>query len=188
LPFEPVTSVPADKTDILPLPSVESHSILESEVLPEDDGDDYDMSVIFDATKMPRHEDVTEHDLKAIEVAADEDTQIDESYTINEQVDYRILEQDYEDEMTATQALNQEITRAAAELNKSRNINVDGSTGDDTTALPVTNFSDLDVTAQMTAQNDDLSDGDTGINEVLTVSMEVNDETIEMPLKSGKTA
>jgi len=188
LPFEPVAAVSADKTDILPLPSVESHSILDSEVLPEDDGDDYDMSVIVDATKMPRHEDVTEHDLKAIEVAADEDTQIDESYTINEQVDYRILEQDYEDEMTATQALNQEITRAAAELNKSRNINVDGSTGDDTTALPVTNFSDLDVTAQMTAQNDDISDGDTGINEALTVNMEANEETVEMPLKSGKTA
>ena len=184
LPFEPVATVSADETDILPLPSVETYSILESEVLPEDDGDDYDMSVIVDATKMPRHEDVTEHDLKAIEVAADEETQIDESYTINEQVDYRILEQDYEDKMTATQALNQEIIRAAAELNKRRDSNVDGSTGDETTALPLTRFSDFDVTAQ----NDDLSDGDTGINEVLTVNMEANDETIEMPLKSGKTA
>jgi len=188
LPFELVATVSADETDILPLPSVETYSILDSEVLPEDDGDDYDMSVIVDATKMPRHEDVTEHDLKAIEVAADEETQIDESYTINEQVDYRILEQDYEDKMTATQALNQEIIRAATELNKRRDSNADGSTGDETTALPVTRFSDLDVTAQMVAQNDDLSDGDTGINEVLTVNMEANDETIEMPLKSGKTA
>ncbi len=47
-------------------------SILESEVLPEDD--DYDMSVIVDATKMPQHEEVTERDLKAVEVESDDET------------------------------------------------------------------------------------------------------------------
>jgi len=100
-----------------------------------------------------------------------------------------VLEQDYEDEMTATQALNHEIARAAAELTDRMEIEVDGSTGDETTALPLASVTELDVTAQMPAQNDELSDDDdTGVNEVLTVNMEPDDETVEMPAESGKTA
>ena len=45
---------------------------------------------------------------------------LDDEYTLNvdDDVDgdFAILEQDYEDELTATQALNREIARAAAEL------------------------------------------------------------------------
>jgi len=193
LPFDPTVSVSsdetADETDMLPPLRTDELSILESEVLPEDDDDDYDMSVIVDATKMPQHDDVTERDLKAVEVATDDETQVVQSYTINKQVDYQVLEQDYEDEMTATQALNHEIARAAAELTDRMEIEVDGSTGDETTALPLASVTELDVTAQMPAQNDELSDDDdTGVNEVLTVNMEPDDETVEMPAESGKTA
>ena len=188
LPFEPVASITDDETDVLPLSSVDEHSILDSEVLPEENDDDYDMSVIIDATKMPRHDDVTERDFRAIEVAADDETQVMQNYTINEQVDFKILEQDYEDEMTATQALNQEIVRAALDLTERMKIDADGSISDETAALPLAMVTDLDVTAQMSAQNDELSDDDTGVNEELTVKMEADDETVEMPVKSGKTA
>ena len=110
-------------------------SILESEVLPEDD--DYDMSVIMDATKMPQVEDVTERDLQAIAVDADEETLIADNYTISKEVDYDILEQDYEDEMTATQLLNEEIQKAAEDtaandddtaVNPTVNMEIDGDT------------------------------------------------------------
>ena len=188
LPFEPAVSITGDETDILPPLRTDEHSILESEVLPEEDDDDYDMSVIVDATKMPQHDEITERDLKAVEVATDDETHNMQSYTINKQVDYQVLEQDYEDEMTATQALNQEIARAAAELTENMEIDVDGSAGDETTAVPLAIVTDLGVTAKMPAQNDELSDDDTGVHKVLTVNMEPKNETDEMPVKSGKTA
>jgi hypothetical protein len=102
------------ETDIIAPIRLETGSILESEVLPEED--DYDMSVIMDATKMPHHEDVTERDLMAVEVGTTDEIQISGNYTISKEVDYNILEQDYENELTATQALNEEIERAAAAL------------------------------------------------------------------------
>jgi hypothetical protein len=142
------------------------------------------MSVIIDATKMPQPEDVTERDLKAVEVAAD-DTVMAQSYTINKEVDYEVLEQDYEDELTATQALNAEIARAAAELEE--HIQGRAEDADETTALPRATVTELDVTAQMRAQNDDLSDlDDTGVNETLTVQLSTDDNTVEMPVKKGK--
>jgi len=160
LPFEPVAQA-ADATDMLPpLERDDVQSILESEVLPEDNDDDYDMSVIVDATKMPRPEDVTERDLKAVAVTPADESLVTENYTISEEVDYNVVEQDCEDEMTATQALNEEIARAAA---------------------------GLDITAQMPAQNDEYSDlDDTGINEAITVNTPADDETVEMPAESGK--
>ena len=182
LPFEPVASV-SEETDMLPPLRMHVHSILESEVLPEDD-DDYDMSVIVDATKMPQPEDVTGRDLKAVEIPVDNETLIAENYSINKQVDYQVLEQDYEDEMTATQALNEEIVRAAAELTGRVRDNTED--GDETTALPLASMTELDITAQMPAQNDDISDlDDTGINEAVTVNTPANDETADMPGKTG---
>ena len=182
LPFEPVASV-SDETDMLPPLRTDEHSILESEVLPEDD---YDMSVIIDATKMPQPEDVTERDLKAVEIPDDE-TLITENYTISKEVDYQVIEQDYEEELTATQALNVEIARAAADL--AGRIHGDAADGDETTALPLASVTELDVTAQMPAQNDEISDLDnTGVNEAVTVNTRADDETVEMPVESGKAS
>ena len=159
LPFEPIAQI-SDATDMLPPLRTDEHSILESEVMPDDE--DYDMSVIVDATKMPQPEDVTERDLKAVEVATGDETVESEGYTINKEVDFDVIEEDYEDELTATQALNEEIARAATKL---------------------------DITAQMPAQNDDFSDLDeTGINEAITVNSSTEDETVEMPAESGKTS
>lgn len=183
LPFEPVAEI-SDETDMLSPLRTDELSILESEVLPEDD--DYDMSVIVDATKMPRPEDVTEHDLKAVEIPPDDETFIAENYTISKEVDYNVVEQDYEDEMTATQALNEEIARAATELAERME-----SDGDDneTTALPLATVTELDITAQMPAQNDEISDiDDTGINEATTLNTAAEDETVEMPAESSKSS
>lgn len=182
LPFEPEATVTAE-TDMLPIIATDEVLILDSEILPEDD--DYDMSVIVDATKMPRPEDVTERDLQAIEITQQDEAILEESYTINQEVDYRTLEQDYEDEFTATQALNKEIARAAAELHE--HLGDDDSDDDLTTALPLASVTELDITAQMPATNDDVSDlDDTGVNAAITQKIEGEEETREMPAKSGK--
>jgi hypothetical protein len=185
LPFEPVASV-SDATDILPPMRTDEHSILDSEILPGED--DYDMSVIVDATRMPQPEDVTERDLKAVEIVPDDDTLVAENYTISKEVDYHVLEQDYEDEFTATQALNEEIARAAAELVE--RMESDDSDDDLTAALPLATVTELDITAQMPAQNNDVSDHDNpdaaGGNEAITARINTDDETVEMPVESGK--
>ncbi len=161
LPFEPEAE--ANDTDIIAPMQMNVESILESEILPEDD--DYDMSVIVDATKMPQPEDVTERDLRAVEVGLDEETLIADNYTISKEVDYDILEQDYEDELTATQALNQEIERAAADL---------AAELDATAELPID--PDDEKTAEFEASYDP---NDTN---AVTVNMSAEDKTAEMPV------
>lgn len=169
LPFEPdavagnANPFLSDETDILP-PLAAEPSILESEVLPVED-DDYDMSVIVDATKMPQPEDITERDLKAVEVNAGDETMISVERTISNEPDYKIIEQDYEDEMTATQALNEEIARAAEEiaLEKQKLPETDA-----TAELPLATVTDIEVTAQLP-------------------EVEKDEQTAEMPAKSGKT-
>ena len=121
-------------TNIIPPINIELESILESEVLPDDDDDDYDMSVIVDATKMPNTDDVTQRDLEAVAVETSDDTLIPGNYTIKHDADYKILEQDYEDEFTATQALNHEIARAAAALTEHMYAKKAGESDDDDTS------------------------------------------------------
>jgi len=160
--FEEMPSGPlSSETDIIPPLNIDEESILMSEELPEEE-DDYDMSVMIDATRMPRPEDVTERDLEAIQVEVDDGTLISSDYTLSQEVDYKIIERDYEDEMTATQALNEEIAKAAAEL-ADRMVESDN---DDTSELPFVSESDLDITAQLPANEDDLIGDldDTGIN------------------------
>jgi len=183
--------VAASETDILPALQIEESSILlESEILPAEE-DEYDMSVIIDATKMPHPDDVTERDLEAIQLESDDENLITGDYTVSQEVDYKILEQDYEDEMTATQALNLEIQKAAEDLAARMD---DQDTADETTKMPLATVHELDVTAQMPATDKQEIDDDTGINP--TISMDVDgdtvemreDITIEMPKKGGKKA
>ena len=184
------------ETDILPPPQ-RTASILESEVLPEED--EYDMSVIVDATKMPRPEDATQRDFGAVVVEEDDSIEDEESYTLNQEIDYHILEQDYEDELTATQALNKEIERAAREFEHSMHDDesadaadtVESETlvdetlaNDETTALPLASVTELDLTAHMTAGNDDDSEiaaDATGLTEELTARLPLEDATQELP-------
>ena len=171
LPFEPEPTADAG-TDIIPPVHMNVESILESEVLPEDD--DYDMSVIVDATKMPQPEDATKHDLKAVEVAADDGTLISDNYTISREVDYDILEQDYEDELSATQALNQEIERAAAELARDLEEDID----DEATAELDASYDPNDTNAVTVNMSHD--------DKTSTLPVANDDETAEMEVSGGK--
>jgi len=182
LPFEPEAPAADGETDVIPpLSPAKLESILESEVLPEDD--DYDMSVIVDATKMPQPEDVTERDLLAVPVGVSDETLISDNYTISKEVDYDILEQDYQEELSATQALNLEISRAAAEVSS----NLDGTVGDDeTSAMPLASVTEIDVTAQLRAQNDETAEIEQSLDPndtaAVTVNLPTDDETAEMPV------
>jgi len=127
------------------------------------DDDDYDMSVMVDATKMPQPDDVTQRDLEAIQVDDGDETLITDDYTVSKEVDYKIVEKDYEDEMTATQALSAEIMKAV----------------DESSELALATVHELDVTSQMPVQdqNEIGDDDDTGVN-----------PTINMDASSNKTA
>lgn len=178
LPFEPEPTV--SETDILPTGRGTVESILESEVLPDDD--DYDMSVIIDATKMPQHEEVTERDLKAVEVESNDDTLNADNYTISNEVDFDILEKDYEEEMSATQALNVEIARAAADLKATLD-----EAEDPTAEMPLATVTELDVTAEMPVQEEvdsieTVSQTDPGDTAAVTVNMSAEDKTAELPV------
>jgi hypothetical protein len=172
-PEEMISSAAEDdgQTDVIPPLNIEAQSILESEVLPEDprvEDDDYDMSVILDATKMPDPEDVTLKDLEAIPVETENESLVTADYTVSSEVDYTVLEQDYQDELSATQALNEEIARAAAELNESMDA--------DDSNISQASITALDVTAQLPANNDEeYGEDDTGENDI----------TAKFPAKRG---
>ena len=146
LPEEPeVADTPTDV--IAPNVNIEE-TILDSEVLPseEEDPTGYDLSMIVDATKNVVDEhDGTAMDLKAIQVESAESAAADE-YTLSNEIDYKILEQDYEDELTATQALNKEIEQAAAELAERME---DAQKTDPTAEMPAP--PDPELTAELTA-------------------------------------
>ena len=174
------------ETDMIPPPSRETASILESEVLPDETG--YDMSVIMDVTKMPAPEEATERDLMAVRVDDHDPTLNEENYTLSKEVDYRILEQDYEEELTATQALNVQIEEAARELaaNLGEAVTVESETlaGDEAAALDLGSPSASETVAALddTAFDDSLtinldSLDETGVNEELGIDFDVGEST-----------
>ena len=179
-------------TDVIPPLRRSAGSILESEVLPEEE--DYDMSVNMDATKMPQPDEVTGRDLQAVVLDAGEKTQEEETYTVDQESDYEVLEQDYEDELTATQAFNEEIERAARELQSDRDAieaaaaKAEQRSSDDTSAMPFASVTELDLAESMSAGNDDVVDDetaisgldDTGIHEPLTFSLDTQAITAEL--------
>ncbi len=176
------------ETDMIPPPEREDkESILDNEIPPSDDDSQYDMSMIVDATKQNLGElDSTTKDLQAVLVEIDNVSESEDS-SLRQKVDYKILEQDYEEEFTATQALNEEIAKAATELAERMD---NDTSGEITTELP----------KNTSAQNDDISDRDnTAIHEGptaemptadfdVTVVMPANDDdvTVDMVIESGK--
>lgn len=175
------TQTDDSESDMTFAPTVEQLAIVEN--ADESNADDYDMSVIVDATKVSAPEDASEYDLKAVKLdETGEDTALTEDYTLNQEVDYKILEQDYEDELTATQALNKEIEKAAAELA----LNMEGAENDDLTAeLKLASVTEIDATAKMPADFEYVSNiDDTGVNSDMTNELIADEKTVEMP-KSG---
>jgi hypothetical protein len=184
-PIEPAPDVLHVSDDSLTMPTVE-HAIPDSEVLPPDTDDDYDMSVIIDATKIQQSYEVTEHDFKAEEVTTEDNTTTTHTLMTEKDADYHVLEQDYEDEMTATQALNLELAHAAAELTMKKDIQDINKTDDETSALPLATVTELEITAEMRARNDEISGPDDTVdNEANTT---VDEDTVEIPAESGKAS
>ena len=176
-------------TDVIPPSEQRKETILESEVLPSDDdvSEDYDMSMMIDATKhILEDNNATAKDLKAVALHADDDDEGADVYTLNKEVDYQNLEQDYEDEMTATQALNTEIEKAARELAERMDDDFQG----DTAEMPESQ--DPEITAELTAnlptsanaQNEDFED--TGVNPAVTAKLQTADGEITIEMESGR--
>jgi hypothetical protein len=166
---------------------------MSSEALPEDDDEEYDISILLDATKMPDPAEVTERDLRAVPIDDTGQAPTNDDYTIVDEIGQDTLRQDYEEQLTATQLLNAELDEAAAELADTigdSDLTVGGATpgedddggrlvgyGDDTSIeMQLTNLSDLDLTATLEAQNDDMDDA-LG----MAANVETEDETVEMP-------
>ena len=126
---------PNHSTDIIAPQRLAEASILVSETPPQhEDTGQYDLSMIVDATRQIIEEsDDTTKDLRAIEVSAEEEETVSEEYSLGKDVDYKILEQDYEEELTATQALSAELARAARALSKQYGKDEMGDTLSDTT-------------------------------------------------------
>ena len=193
------------ETDIISPPERPEDLVVSSEVLPEDDEDEYDISMVVDATKMPDPAEVTERDLRAVPLDDTGQTLFNDDYTIVDEIGQGILEKDYEDEMSATQLLNAEIEKAVSEL--ADTIGEDDPTAfasldeedptaiaglddepdddagrivgfeDDTSIeMQLTNLSELDLTATLEAQNDDNGD-----DLDVTATIEAEDKTVEMP-------
>ncbi len=193
LPFEPVESV-SDQTDILPPLRTDEFTILDSEVFIDDDEDV--SSVIDSLSDTVETEVAVERESNVVQIKSIDETMATDSYTINDEADIRKLEQDYEDEFTATQALNKEIERAAAEI--AEKMERDAEDSDATSALPLASVTELDITAQMPAQNDAESSveetgitqalnlDDTGLTQELNLDDIVDDATVEMPAKKSK--
>ena len=196
LPETPETQDAEPETDIIPPPERPEDLVVSSEVLPEEDEDEYDISMVVDATKMPDPAEVTERDLMAVPIDDTGQTRINDDYTIVDEIAQDILEQDYEDELSATQLLHAEIEKAASELAETigedeptevASLDEDdefddnagkivGSEDDTSIEMLLTNLSELDLTATLEAQNDDVGD-----DLDVTANIEADDKTVEMP-------
>jgi hypothetical protein len=185
-------------TDIIPpTHKVEEATILDGEITPE--SDDYDMSMIVDATKQSiDYDDATAKDLQAVPVESDlaktGEYEIADD-TMATEADLKALELDYEEEFTQTQALNKEIEQAAQELAARLDPEeLAEALGSDpglepTAEMPTGNGEEF--TAELTASlpvdadavNDDIADDD------ITSKMAAagSDVTVEMQIESGST-
>ncbi len=137
--------------------------------------------MMVDATKhMVEDDDETAKDLMAITLNTERGTDGDTSeHTLNKTVDYQILEQDYEDELTATQALNKEIEEAARALvERMDDLDVGGG---ETAEMP--GVDNPEITAELTAKLPASGDAQNeDFDESSVIIPELTAETAEMPL------
>lgn len=120
-------------------------------------------------------DDDEELDTHSIEVATIEETALLPDSPVDPSIAFEMLEQDYEDELSATMALNVELTQAAAEL-----ASVAGPDSDDSDDVCY----DEDATAAMSLASvtemefDDTVDGNAANDEL---ELGLDEATIEMP-------
>ena len=161
----------------------------------------YDMSMVLDVTKEDFGGDRKPRDLQAIEVEPlDSLPRKSPALDLTTEFDYAILEQDYEEELTATQALNREIEEAARELQKNL-----GEIDEADDPSQVSMAEDLDGTAEVRADvmtgnelvsNEAVSDlDDTDVSESVTLQMPesadaepVEGESITLKIPEGSAA
>lgn len=134
----------ASPTDIIePRHREEASLVLDNEEPPSAGDEEYDLSMIVDATKQPiGNYDATAKDLQAVQIDAVSSGD-DSDYALSSAIDFSTLEQDYEEEFTATQTANADIEKAA------RNLAVridDAETGDAAAEL-----TELDLTSELPA-------------------------------------
>jgi phage tail protein X len=170
LPVEPDVEPEKLPTAVIPPHLGQPETILDAEVPPVENDDDsqYDLSMIVDATKQPLGEaGATSMNLMAVQLDAKQQSHDDSAYTLSKEIDFKVLEQDYEEELTQTQAVNEEIARAAVELAQRMEAQDDEEVLDLTVEMPGQD--------KVPAVNDDLiSDADaTGLNEALTIEEDV---------------
>ena len=162
-------------TDIIPPSEQQKETILENEIMPTDEtgSQEYDLSMMVDATKHILEDDnETAKDLMAVALDTDDDTK----------ANYQILEQDYEDELTATQALNQEIEEAARALVE-RMDEVDVSI--DTAEMPMSEEPELTAEMPMSEEPELTAEMPMSEEPEMTAEMPMSEEpelTAEMPM------
>jgi hypothetical protein len=187
----PDTGDSIDGTGIIPPPQRPEDIVVSSEVLPDGDDDEYDISMVIDATKMPDPAEVTERDLRAVPIDDTGQRPIDEDYTIIDEIGRGILEKDYEDERSSTRLSNPEVDQVVSELADAvgaveptdftslhDGANDDAGQavvfeGDTSFGMKLANLSELDLATTLEAQNDENPDP--------TASVESDDKTVEMP-------
>ena len=178
-------------TDIIPPNHRIEDSILDSEEPPNIDASaEYDLSMIVDATKQALGtDDLTAKDLMAVQVGAEAEIAPDSNeLTLDIGVDIDALEQDYQEEYTATLAMNEEIEQAAIDLalrlDKDDASEVTSELPSVAEATQTAAVSEDDMPTEIASLDDDLDDlEDTGINPQLTARMlqPGNEATVEMP-------
>lgn len=176
--------------------------IVEKEVPPSDDTGEYDLSMIVDATKqsMAEFEDTTK-DLRAVQLdTVDNETLDGDNITLSREVDYKILEQDYEDELTATQALSAKLvqeTELAAQAEtldatvKSEAGNAGYAAIDESLTMQLPH-DDLEPTAEMPLDQEPAAEApttfeDSGLNAEVTTELPAadNDEALDLDIESA---
>jgi hypothetical protein len=106
-------------TDVVPLLRVEESMILEREVPPDhSDNEDEDASMILDMSTIQTGEFRKPiSDTGNVELPGEDNgTGRLKGLTLTEEIDLETLERDYEDELSATQAINTEVAKAAIEI------------------------------------------------------------------------
>ena len=182
-----ISAAEGRSTDVIAPRRVEEATILVSETPPRhDDTGTYHLSMIVDATKQSRDgSEASTKDLRAIQVEASDDDSMSREYTLSKEVDYQVLEQDYEDELTATQALNEEISKAARALSRQMGKDAMGDTLSDTgnEKSPFDDvFASADEETSLLPAAVTAGELDETANEEITISVPAaeNDPTVEV--------
>jgi len=194
MPQEPVPAESKESVESTPAAEV---SILDGESWPDDADYDYEMSVMIDATKMPQFDSIEDQNFDsiedkifdAVEVTTADDTTMLLTTPTEEYVGYDVIEQHYEDETTATQALDLEIEQAAAELAKNMEVEVFDKADDNTSVLPLATVTELDATAKLPAGDEKvLSPDETEDSESISARTIADEETVKLSIESGKSS